>query len=167
MTALIDSALTNASPVAPVSLITPWLTVISAGQVATQDNSGVLIEPDEDISRDAFSFPTFGGTTLLLSLGYDPALTSVTAPVLNVFGRARSTDPWRLLFNRASTPSADITLTPAASDAVTSGLAYTSVSLTNHALDAIGCKEFKVGVKTALNGSTGVETTAVVQAKCL
>lgn len=167
MPTAIDSSLTNASPVAPVSLVTPWLTVIAAGEVATADSGGTITDPEVDIERDEFEFPVYGGTTLLLSLGYDPALTSITAPVLNVFGRASSADTWRLLLNRADTPSADITLTPAATDALTDGIAYTTVNLKSHALDCTGCKKFKVGVKTALNGSTGVETNSVVQAKCL
>lgn len=158
---------TDADRVVPVSLISEWQTVIAAGEVASQDAGGTIVEPDTDISRDGFRmYSANGGTTLLLRLGYDPTLTSITAPELVVFGRTGD-DAWTLLTTRESTPSLDVTLTPAATDAVTDGLAYTTVSLTEHALDCRGCDRFKIGVKTALNGSTGVLINAIVQAKLI
>lgn len=157
----------NAQQVIPVSLTSEWQTIITAGNIATADNSGTIAEPDEDIDgvgRLMFRKGGNGGTTLLLRLGYDPTLTSITAPVVKVFGKTGD-DAWDHLTTRESTPSLDVTLTPAATDAVTDGLAYTTVSLTAHALDCLGCSDFIVGVKTALNGSTGSEATAILQAK--
>lgn len=154
---------------APISLVAPWSNAIDAGGVATIDAATITDAAGSITDVHHHILTRLTGTLLVLALAYDKTLTAITAPILKVFGRVSAAanggvaGRWELLKNRAG--NIQTTLTPAATDAVSGTLAYTTVDLTNHAVDMAGCDEFLVGVETALAGSTGVVTSAVVLAR--
>jgi len=149
-------------PVSPQSFTGVWQGVITGGRVATQD-AATITNPETEITNAAsYNLKRGGrGTFLALRLAYDDGLTSITNPVVKVFGRT-SSDAWQLLKTRASALSA--TLTTAATDAQDGTLKYTTPDIETHVWDCFGCEEIIVGVETALAG-TGTTANSIIQAK--
>jgi hypothetical protein len=150
--------------VAPCSLTQNWTTAISAGGPAVQDNASITNPTTQITAATRIPLRRGGvGTILLLRLGYDDALTTITDPVVKVFGRTGS-DAWQLLKSIASALTA--TLPTAATDSTDGTLDYTTPDLSTHAWDCAGCDELLVGVETALAG-TGSTANAIIQAKVI
>lgn len=154
----------------PVSVISNWQDVIDAdGTTGPQqaDNSGsdITAPTTQGSNTNDHTVRLLGrGTLVAFRLGYDDALSSITNPVIQVFGRTGS-DVWMRLYNMADTPAHDITLTTDATNDVTDGtLKYTDADRKTHVVDAMGCDEIIVKVKTALAG-TGTVTNSIIQAK--
>lgn len=154
--------------VAPVSLFSPWYAAIAATGVDDQD-AATITNPTTQITASTRKLlRRSSGSLLTFSLQYDRTLTSITAPVIKVFGRKRAGDGesdgrWELLKNKNGDLA--ITLTPASTDVDDGTYKYTTVDMTNHVVDTQGCDEFLVGIETALAGSTGVATTAVLNVR--
>lgn len=141
-----------------------WATAIAAGGVATQD-AATIDNPTADITRSTTSVVNLGsvsGVYVTVQLAYDDGLTSITSPVIELYGRAGGSGTWIRLPNRAGATA--VTLTTATTDVTDGTLFYTAPSPTNHIWDRMGCDEFLVGVTTALAG-TGTTSNAVVRIK--
>lgn len=163
---VVDGRINLQGYVAPVSLASAWQTIIDPGGVATQD-AATITNPDSQIDNDTtHPFETDGiGTYLLLRLGYDDALTSITNPVLRVFGRSSSSDIWMPLPLRDNS-GLNVTLTTGADDTTDGTLKYTTPNFDSRCVDLLGCSQVLVGVQTALAG-TGSTANAIVQIKII
>lgn len=148
-----------------IAVASPWSIVVAAGEVAAQDNSGTVVDPSVDIAtRIIFPREQNAGSTLRIRLAYDKTLTSITSPVIVVWGR--TTDgAWQRLYNKDPSPITEVTLAAASTDAESGAFKYTECDPRTHAWDVDGCSEFIIQIKTALAGSTGSTATAFVQAK--
>lgn len=147
------------------SMTSGWVTVISAGGPATQD-AATITNPDTQITTSTRSiFRRRGaGTILLLRLGYDDGLTSITNPIVKVFGRT-DLNTWMVLKDVAG--NLTVTLTTAASTDVADGtLLYTAADVASTSIDCLGCEEILIGVQTALAG-TGTVSNSIIQVKVL
>ena len=156
--------------VAPVSITAPWQTIIAAGGPALLDNANIT-NPTTQIVRPTTSLFILGtqATNLLLRLAYADALSSITSPVVKVFGRLDSNNAWQLLKAKASVGSTTLTatLTADATNDVTDGTyKYTTPDFQNTCWDCLGCTEILVGIQTVLAG-TGTVNTSFIQAKGL
>lgn len=148
--------------VIPMSATSFWETAISAGGIAVQD-AATITNPSTEIASTATILKRGGkGTLLVVRLQYDDGLTSITDPVIKVFGRTGS-DMWEVLKTRASTPAITFTVTTGANDTTDGTYLYTLPSYVD-AFDCLGCEEIVIGVQTALAG-TGTTNTAVLQVK--
>jgi hypothetical protein len=148
--------------VIPMSATSGWETAISAGGIATQD-AATITNPSTQIGATAQILRRGGkGTLLVVRLQYDDGLSSITDPVIKVFGRT-GTDAWEVLKTIASTPALTYTVATNASD-TTDGTDKFSIPSYANAFDCLGCEEIVIGVETALAG-TGTTSTAVLQAK--
>jgi hypothetical protein len=158
----------NPGVVAPVGLIEPWFTAISAGGMIVQD-AATITNPTTQITsptRNRFYRSSLGiGTNILVRMGYATALTAITSPVIKLFGRYNSTEAWQLLKNKSLTITT--TVTADTTNDVTDGtLKYTTTDFSLTAFDSLGCNEFIFGVQTILAG-TGTVNTAILQAKII
>lgn len=152
----------RAGTVSPQSISSDWQTIIDAGGPAVQDAASIT-SPDTQITASTrHIFNRAGvGTNLLLRLAYDDGLTSITSPVVKVFGRTRG-GQWMLLKTRGGNLTG--TLTTAATDVTDGTLDYTTPDWDDTAWDCLGCDEILVGVETALAG-TGTTSNAVIEGK--
>lgn len=156
------------------SLACTWATILDANGPATANNSGsVITNPTTQVTTatthilklDADGASPAMGTILLLSLGYNASLVVTTNPVVQVFGRAGSSDRWQLLVNNAGGLTG--TITADTTNDVTDGtLKYTTPHQQYNAWDVLGCAEILVAVVTALAG-TGTVNTSILQAKVI
>lgn len=148
-----------------VSLTSKWVTVISDGGPAVQD-AATITNPTTQITastRRIFN-KADTGTIVLVRLGYDDGATSITNPVVKVFGRT-GTEPWMVLKDVAG--NLTLTLTTAAStDAADGTLLYTAADVATASVDCLGCEEIIVGVQTAL-AVTGTTANSIIQLKLL
>lgn len=153
-----------AGQVQPCSLSSKWQTVIAAGGPAVQDAASIT-NPTTQIVNSTTSIFYKGayGTNILIRLGYDDGLTSITSPVIRVFGRT-GTDAWQALENKAS--SETITLTTDSADVTDGTLLYTDVDASSHQVDTLGCEEIIIGIQTALAG-TGSTANSIIQVKLI
>jgi hypothetical protein len=150
---------------APVSLTGVWQTVISAGGPATQDAATITNATTQITAATRSIFSRKGaGTILLIRLGYDDGLTSITNPIIKVFGRTGS-DAWMVLKDVSG--NLTLTLTTALSTDATDGtLLYTAADVATSSIDCLGCDEILIGVQTALAG-TGTVSNSIIQVKAL
>jgi len=152
----------------PAAITQKWQNAITAPGIASSDNSGNdITDPDDQIdglTRHILKVAK-RGTFLQVRLLYDDGLTSITDPVIQIFGRYDDTDQWQRLRNLSN--SVDVTLTTATSLDVTDGtLKYTDPAFDAHTVDLNATDELLIGVKTALTG-TGTVNTAILQAKLI
>lgn len=152
--------------VAPVSMTAIWQTIIDAGGPAVQD-AATINNPDSQITAATrHIFQRKGkGTNLLLRLKYDSTLTTITSPVVRVFGRSGG-EQWQLLVSRGGNNQETLTV-DTTNDSRNGTFSWTTPSFSVHAWDCLGCEEFLVGVQTALAGSTGSTATATIEAKII
>lgn len=152
----------------PVSIAFPWVQVMDAGGITSADNSGSdITNPTAQIDGLTKHILKINkrGTFLQVRLVYDDGLTSITDPVIQIFGRYDSTNQWQRLRNLSD--SVDVTLTTSASLDVSDGTSlYTDPRFNLHTIDLNATDEIIIGVKTNLSG-TGVTNTAVLQAKLI
>jgi hypothetical protein len=132
----------------PSAAITSALTTL--GKTDPSNSRVVAIEP---------------GTNLILRLKYNTSLSTVTDPVVKVFGIDKS---GKFHFLKNLSGSAAITITTSASDdgdadVRDSSFRYTDVASTS-IVDLQGSTYFLMVVSTALNG-TGTKSTARIQYK--
>lgn len=153
----------------PTAIAFPWVQVIDAGGITTADNGGSDIT-DPDAQIDGLTKHVLKvnrkGTFLQVRLVYDDGLTSITDPVIQIFGRYNDEEMWQRL--RSLSDLHDVTLVTDQTTAdVTDGtLKYTDPKFDAQTIDLDATDEILVGVKTNLSG-TGVTNTAVLQAKLI
>ena len=150
----------------PAQIASQWAVAIAAGGVDDVDNAGSdITDPETQIEATAGTarqpYRVGAGTTLLVRLKYRNTVT--TNPVIQVFGRYDSNDRYQRLITRGG--AVDITLTPTAADLVEGSDLRTSIVLDNNSLDLLGCREFLIGVKTAIAG--GSPALAEVEVKVI
>lgn len=149
----------------PIQFPSAWQTVIDAGGMDDADASPIVNPTTEITTSDRHIFKVKRGTTLRFRMKYDDGVTVPTDPVINVFGRLNSNDPWMPLQNKNG--AQDITMTTALADDVRDGtFRYTTPDIDAAAVDCEGCMEILVGVKTAF-AATGDVTTATLEAKAV
>jgi len=149
--------------VLPVSLSSRWKNIIDPGGMDDQD-AATITNPTTQITlgtRKIFKRRA-NGTTLLVSLAYDDGLTSITNPVIKLFGRYDSTEAWRVVLTKGGSLTA--TFAVASTDSTDGTNLYTPANYDTIAWDCLGYEEFVMGVETALAG-TGDATTAYLQGK--
>lgn len=149
----------------PVSMSAAWQTVIDPGGVTVQD-AATITNPDTQITASTRHKLLRGarGTSLLLRMRYDDALTVTTAPVVKVFGKSSGDVAWQLLKTRAAALNA--TLSVNAADTTDGTDKFTIADFDTLAWDCLGCDTFLVGIETALAG-TGTTSTATIEAKLI
>lgn len=141
---------------APVAPLTDWVEVNTA--VETADNSGSSVVLPSDIDQDRLMDVLGIGTSLMVMLGYDDALTVSADPVIQIFGKD-SDGQYHALRN--SDGNHEITLTTAASTDVQDGTLKWTVPIE---VDLDGSQQVLVAIKTALAG-TGTTNNSVLKAK--
>lgn len=162
------TARTDASAVVPASARSSWRVIGAAGVVDGQDNGGTIRNPSLDLTASDLEARTLVvgefGTMALFRLKYDDGLTSITDPIITVFGRYDDSEDWYILPTRETSASTTMTLATAAGDgADDSGtFLFTSPSFTARAVDLCGATEITFEVGTALAG-TGTVNTATVE----
>ena len=150
-------------PQTPARVECPWTTIHTKPE--TQDADPIVNPTTECIAADAHIFvPNVdAGQLFAVRLGYDDSLTGITDCVINTFGRQDSDDIWQRLETLGGL--VNITLTTDTTNDVTDGtLKYTAVDQVDNVWHTQGCREFLVGVKTALAG-TGTVTNSIVQVR--
>lgn len=154
----------NTRSTTPVSITSGWSTVIDALGMDDVDAATITNPTTEIILSTRHRLHRKGiGTTLLLRMGYDDGLTSITDPVVKVFGKTGTSEIWTLL--KSNAPALTGTLTTALTTDVTDGTyLYTTPDPIALGWDCLGCDYLLVGIQTALAG-TGTVTNAFLQAK--
>jgi len=158
----VGNPMVNLAAVAPVSMVSSWLTIIDAGGMTVQDNAAITNPTTQITSSTRHILQRKGvGTNLLLRMRYDAGLTAIGNPTVRVFGRTGTQD-WELL----STKSAALTasLTTAATDASNGTLKATTPDFSAICWDCLGCDEVIVGIETVLSG-TGTKSNAYLEGK--
>lgn len=161
-------ARTDADAVVPASARSRWVEIAAAGVINVQDNGGTIRNPALDLTASVLEARTLSvgefGTMALFRLKYDDDLTSITDPIITVFGRYDGEDDWYILPTRETSPSQTVTLTTAAGNGAddTGTFLYTTPSFTARAVDICGATEITFEVGTALAG-TGTVNTATVE----
>jgi hypothetical protein len=140
------------------------LKVTGVGAAAYQDNSGTIYIPSSHITNYAKRIAdTRGrGTSVGFCLRYDETYDGevVQSPVIEVFGRLNSSDPWRRLLTKDTNPSITSTLTvnplEAASGDVSDGTyKYTTIDPCSNVFDLMSCSEFIVAIRTEVQYNVG------------
>ncbi len=146
----------------PASVTSRWQEIISAGGPSVVDDASIT-NPTTQITAAANRIYVLDNnfSAILLRLGYSSALTTITAPIVKVFGRTGS-DVWQVLLTENLTDTA--TLSTQSSDVTDGTLSYTTPSPLLHAWDCLGCNQILVGIQTALSG-TGTVSNSVIQIK--
>lgn len=144
------------------SIVSKWRGVIDAGGPAVQDNASITNPTTQIIAETRHIFVLDNaGSFVCLRLAYDDGLTSITNPIVKVFGRTGA-DVWQILKTRAGSITG--TLTTAATDVTDGTLCYTTPDSQSTTWDCLGCEEILVGVETALAG-TGTTSNSIIQAR--
>lgn len=148
-----------------VPLITDWIECCNAPDVADNGGSDV-INPGAIVRAETTRIATQGNAnTALIRIAYDDGLTSITDPVIQVFGNdaVGATGAWYPLKNSSGTHA--ITLVTAASDdGVTDITDGTLLRSTWVEVECKGALEILVAVKVALTG-TGTKNTSILEIK--
>lgn len=149
----------------PLQVPQEWQTVIVAGGIDGADNGGSdITNPDTEIAGlpNRLIKVAQRGTFIEFRLAYDDGLSSITDPVIQVFGRYNAQEQWQRLKNLND--AIDVTVVTAATDVTNATLDFTHPDPQDQTVDLNGTDEVVVGVKTALS-ATGDVTTAYLQAK--
>lgn len=166
---ILGPSVSRAEGVWVAAVASPWVTIITAGGMDDIDSLGTVRNPDTDITettRVKFKLDNLNATTLRIRMGYFG--TPDVSPVIVLWGRTlpagQTTGGWKRLYNKASTPATDVTLTADGSnDATDDTYKYTTDNPLTHAWDVDGCNEFIVQVKTAFTTSAGSAALAFLQ----
>jgi len=153
----------------PTAIAHEWKDAIGAGGIASTDNGGNdITNPTSQIDGLTKHLLKINkrGTFLQVRLVYDDGLTSITDPVVQIFGRYSDEQMWQRL--RTLSNLHDVTLVTDQTTAdVTDGTdKFTDPLFDAQTIDLNATDEILIGVKTALAG-TGVTNTAVLQAKLI
>lgn len=157
----------NGTAYAPAHTTMAWATAIAATGADDLDNAAIT-NPTTQITGSTRYLITIdqskkgAGNFICFRLAYDDGLTSITNPVIAVFGRESSSDTWMRLPNRAGGISC--TLTTAVTDVTDGTLCYTMPDPEEHVFERGGCEQFLIGTEVALAG-TGTTSNAIVQYK--
>lgn len=150
----------------PVSATSEWIAAVTAGGATVQD-AATITAPATEITaatRRVVQRQTSSGTAVLVRLTYDTGLTSVTSPVVRLYGRTNG-GAWQALTSKAGSTSATLTVATT-TDTGDGTYKYTTVDLSAHWFDCQGYDEILVGIQTALAG-TGTTTNATIDLKAL
>jgi len=162
-TVSVSGSIDGAQLVSPVSLISPWVTINTAGIAATADASTVTNVATQVTRSGSLSFVRArGGTNLRLMLGYDASLTVTQSPTVKVFGRSQNGTVWQLL--KSVRGNLTETLTVASTDATDGTLKYTTSDINVHTWDCDGCFEIVVTIELPLTG-TGTTSNCIILGK--
>ena len=152
----------------PTAIAHEWKEAMGTGGITATDNSGNdVTNPTGQIDGLTKHILKINkrGTFLQVRLVYDDGLSSITDPVIQIFGRYDNTNQWQRLRNLSDL--IDITLTTNTSVDVADGtFLYTDPRFNLHTIDLNATDEIIIGVKTNLSG-TGVTNNAVLQAKLI
>lgn len=176
--ATVESHAPGKAPIfSPTSLSSKWKTVIDAGGMDDNDNSGNrILDPEGSITestRHKLTREGDRGTNLRVRMGYDRATSTVTtSPTIQVFGRyvnpadANDVTAWQMLANKSGDTEVVVTVDPTNDVDDGSDFQYTLPDANDHTFDCDGCNEFLFGVKTIPN-TNGDESLAFLEAKFL
>lgn len=148
-------------PVAPVSIVSNWVTAHDKPEEA--DNSGNIVRNPVSggnvASANHFLLDTDGmGTTLLLRMKYDDGVTGVTNPKVNVYGVDGNGVYHRL---KDASGAYDLTISVDTTNDQTDGTDNYTATIE---VDMDGCEKVLVTIHTAF-AATGTVNTSVIQAK--
>lgn len=165
---LTNSLASRSQPTLPVSVVSRWQRI--ANTINTADDT-TLNQPLTQITADTrtlFSRDSQQtGTSLMFRVGVPSGLTSLTNPVMRVFGRKQdSGDAFQMLQNLNE--QFDITFDLGNNTTIEGGVRYSSPTKA-HIVDMASCDEFLAGIKTALGagGGTGTIADAFIEVKVL
>ena len=147
-----------------VGIVNFWDVAVTAGGPAVQD-AATITNPTAQIGSAKIPINTLrGGSHVIVRLGYDDALSTITNPTIKVFGRT-GTDVWQILRNRAGNIAVAIPTAPS-TDVTDGTLLYTTPEFSALAWELLGCEQIVIGVQIALAG-TGVVNNSIIQAKII
>lgn len=157
----------DARIVAPSAILSPWATVVAAGEPAVQD-AATITNPANDITNINDRILPKGaiGTLLALCLGYDDELSGITDPIVKLFGRYDDSENsrWELIPNLNGDLSATLA-TDTDNDVEDGTLKYTTVDPDVNMWDVGAFNELLVGVETKLEADSGSTANAIIQAR--
>ena len=160
-------SLVRIDKVALCAIACRWSDVISGGGPGVQDAASITNPTTQIVNDTTFviSRDQRLGTTLAVRLAYNAGASTLTPPIIKIFGRARDDDAWQPLYSLSGNLTA--TLTDAATDVTDGTFKYTTPHPTNHYFDTAGCDEFLVGVETAFAAGVGIVTDSKIQMKVI
>ena len=144
-----------------VQLACNLLAVTGVGAAAYQDNSGVINNPEDDITNYTYRITNVAGlgTSIGFSLRYDDATVAVAQEcVIEVFGRGDSSDVWKRLFSKSTAPAitSELTAAPLTSsvgqDAQDGTYKYTSIDPCDNVFDLMSSDEIVVAIRDEFQG---------------
>jgi len=156
----------------PTSASAFWL---DAGMATILDDADAAVNKPQGFANLAtrlFRRPNQQyGTNLVARMSYEDGAGITTSPIVILYGRKNSDDPWQPLANKADATLAALTaiLVATATHAIDHDdgtLRYTTVRNDLNVWDTCGCNEFAFAVSTPVAGS-GTVTTASIQVKFL
>lgn len=155
----IDRNAPDVEPVVPVSIISDWVDVCDAPETA--DNSGSTVVNPGGITRSAQKLLQNRGvgTSVQVRLKYDVGASTLTNPVVQVFGFDGNGVPTKL---RDKDGNHELTLTLDATNDVRDSLFKYSVPVE---VDMDGCSSILVAVKTAFAASSGTVSNSTIQVR--
>jgi len=147
----------------PAQFAAAWKTAAVAGIINVQDAS-TITDPDAEITGATNkTFFSIVGTLLRVRVMYDDGVSSITNPIIKLFGRLNDGDKWQIMQNMDEQIRTTITL-DTTNDISNGTVNWTLADLNAHTFDKDGCEEFLLGVEVAL-AATGTVTTATVEFK--
>lgn len=155
----------------PSSAITGWTVMVPAGSATTADSAGVLKNPGT-LTRNLNTLVREQGigTFFIPQLVYNDDIGTVTSPVIRVYGRYNSDDPWLPLANKSGDLTVTLTVAQITDVEFTSGaktFGMTSVVGDDYQFDVLGCGEILVLVSTAFAASSGTPADGYIRGKII
>lgn len=153
--------------VRPAQIPNPWVAAVDAGGVDNSDGSPIQ-NPTSEITETTTHIVKVGkkGTTLRVRCAYLSGTSTVTtSPIIQVFARYNSNDPWQKLTNKSGDHLVTLTLV-LTTDVDDGTFLYSDVDPDDHSWDLDGCDEVLIGIHTIVNLDAG-EASVKIQAKVI
>lgn len=167
----------NAQFVAPASVLCDWQQIGTDLYLNVFDgatNGAAIINPDgeiDDASRRIIKRDNRMGTLLGVRMAYNSGLTSITSPIIKVFGCVIDTvtaaaGPWQILKNRLGDLAVPLTVATSDIKENAGSPFYTTPDPEGHYFDTQGCNAFLIGVEVKIAATEQV-TKAALQVKII
>ncbi len=152
------------------SNLSPWQTVISAGGVTIEDNSGNPITIPSTQITSSTRVPLLRqnslGRYIQCRLVYDDGISVIVdSPEIVWFQRAAPTEAWSLMKNRAGNLAGELTIDQT-NDVQDGTYGYTTVDSDRTTWEIAGGDEFLPGILTAID-ATGTLSNARIEARII
>lgn len=157
------------------SLSAAWQVGVDSTDSTTTSGSGPEVadtsgftNPDTQLASEThieLKRASLMGQYIMACVQYDDGLTTVTSPVVELWGRNNSSDPWMRMKTLGGASTSTLTMNPT-TDSTNGTDKFSDVNYTSNVWDTAGNEFFKFGIVTALDG-TGTKTTCKILVKGL